>query len=139
MQLARNQRLRFNVRIPPSSSSSKNSNTSNAKALPKRLAKTKKPNQTKKTQKKERPLTAPRTYLTQNLMQRLHHTRQPLHPHPLLLQRLHNPPMLLPHRTQLRRDFPRKLDAVLHARVGLERFTFDFVEEVGAAAQEFVV
>ena len=79
------------------------------------------------------------TRLDHHIIHRLRHIRQPVELLPLLLERDHQPAVVVAHLRQLRGDLPGQLDAVLERRVRLERLALDLLEQVRAAAQELVV
>ena len=77
--------------------------------------------------------------LDHDIVHRLRHGGKAVDLLAFLLERHHEPTVVLAHLRELRRNFAGQLDAMLQGRVWLESLALNLLKEVGAAAQEFVV
>lgn len=77
--------------------------------------------------------------LDHDIVHRLRHRGEAVDLLALLLERHHEPTVVVAHLRELRSNLAGKFDAVLQGRVWLECLALDLFKEVGAAAQELVV
>lgn len=80
-----------------------------------------------------------RESLGDNIVQRFGDIHQAIDLVSLCVNRMDQPSILVFHLGELSRYFAGELDAVLDGRVGFERLTFDFLQQVRSPPEEFVV